>query len=220
MDDASTTPPAIFIVDDDFALRDSLIQVLRPENKPVVTFAGAADFLESTAWEQPGCLLLDVRLPGMSGLELQYRLQVRGCRLPVLFMTAHGDVPMAIRAMKAGAFDFLEKPFPAAILRRRVREALALDQRRRRIDRHTRAVATRLEQLSAGEYAVLERVAVGQYNKVIATELGLCLSTVELYRKRAMDKLGLRSLTDLVRLLAWQERLPELRATVEESQLD
>ena len=141
-------------------------------------------------------------MPSMSGLDLQKQLRAQGCRMPILFMTGHGDVPMAIRAMKGGAFDFIEKPFQGETLVERVREALTLDARQRiRQARRTEAAA-RLALLSPREREVMDRVAAGQYNKVIAAELGISLSTVEIHRKRVMEKLQAESLSGLIRTLA------------------
>ncbi|KAB2930799.1 MAG: response regulator transcription factor [Candidatus Contendobacter sp.] len=194
--------PTVFIIDDDQAVRDAISLLLRADGLAVATFASAAAFLESTAVQQPGCLVLDVRMPGMSGLDLQKQLRARGCRIPILFVTGHGDVPMAIRAMKAGAFDFLEKPFQGEMLLERVREALALDARQRARQARRAEAAARLALLSPREWEVLDRVAAGQYNKVIAAELGISLSTVEIHRKRVMEKLQAESLSDLIRTLA------------------
>lgn len=200
-----TPIPTVFIIDDDPAVRDALSLLLRTDGLPVVAFASATAFLASSAVHQPGCLVLDVRMPGMSGLELQKQLQAQDCRTPILFMTGHGDVPMALRAMKAGAFDFIEKPFQGEMLLQRVREALAVDAHQSAMRRHRSEAAARLALLSSREREVLERVVAGQYNKVIAAELGISLSTVEIHRKRVMEKLQAASLSDLIRLLAWLE---------------
>ena len=194
--------PTVFVIDDDQAVRDAISLLLRADDLAVATFASAAAFLESAAVQQPGCLVLDVRMPGMSGLDLQKQLRARGCRIPILFMTGQGDVPMAIRALKAGAFDFMEKPFQGETLLERVREALALDTRQRARQARRAEAAARLALLSPREWEVLDRVAAGQYNKVIAAELGISLSTVEIHRKRVMEKLQAESLSDLIRTLA------------------
>ena len=198
MNPAST----VFLTDDDPAIRDAVGLLLRANGLAVETFASAVDFLESDAVQRPGCLLLDVRMPGMSGLDLQKRLQEMGCRMPIIFMTGHGDVPMAIRAMKAGAFDFVEKPFQAQALLDRLHEALALDAQERRRQARRHDVAARMALLSPREQEVMERVAAGQYNKVIAAELGISISTVEIHRKRVMEKLQAASLSDLIQILA------------------
>ncbi len=193
--------PTVFIIDDDSSVRDAVSLLLRTDGLNVAAFASAAAFLEAVTVQQPGCLVLDVRMPGMSGLDLQKQLQARGFGMPILFMTGHGDVPMAIRAMKAGAFDFLEKPFQGAKLLERVREALALDARQHGRQARRAEAAARLALLSPREREVLDRVVIGQYNKVIAAELGISLSTVEIHRKRVMEKLQAESLADLIRTL-------------------
>jgi len=182
-------------------VRDAVSLLLRADGLTVAAFASAAAFLESAAVQRPGCLVLDVRMPGMSGLDLQKQLQTRGCRTPILFMTGHGDVPMAIRAMKAGAFDFWRSRFQGETLLKRVREALALDARQRALQAIRAEAAAHLALLSPREREVLDRVAAGQYNKVIAAELGISLSTVEIHRKRVMEKLQAESLSDLIRVL-------------------
>ncbi len=200
MSDHST--PTVFIIDDDPAVRDAISLLLRASGLTVEAFASATDFLNARAAQRPGCVVLDVRMPGMSGLDLQKQLQSQGSRIPIIFITGHGDVPMAIRAMKAGAFDFLEKPFQGEILRVRIQEALTLDRRERRRQALRVAAADRVALLSPREREVLDRVATGQYNKVIAAELGISLSTVEIHRKRVMEKLQAESLSDLIRMLA------------------
>jgi two-component system response regulator FixJ len=192
----------VFIIDDDLAVRDALGLLLRASGLSVDTFASAADFLAVDAARQPGCVVLDVRMPGMSGLDLQKKLQIQGYRIPIIFMTGHGDVPMAIRAMKAGAFDFIEKPFQGETLRARIQEALEFDAQERRRQALRADVAARMALLSPREREVLDRVAIGQYNKVIAAELGISLSTVEIHRKRVMEKLQAESLSELIRMLA------------------
>lgn len=198
MNDTST----VFLIDDDQAVRDAVGLLLRTDGLAVETFTSAAGFLESGAAERAGCLVLDVRMPGMSGLDLQQQMRTRGYRTPIIFMTGHGDVPMAIRAMKAGAFDFIEKPFQGKTLLERIHEALKLDT----CERHRRAqraeAATRMAQLSPREREVLDRIALGRYNKTIAAELGISVSTVEIHRKRVMEKLQAESLSDLIRTLA------------------
>ncbi|MBE2295411.1 MAG: response regulator transcription factor [Phycisphaerales bacterium] len=196
------TAPTVFLIDDDQAVRDAVGLLLRSANLPVEFFASAADFLASGCVRRPGCLLLDVRMPGMSGLEMQKQLRDQGYHPPIIFMTGHGDVPMATRAMKAGAFDFIEKPFQGQTLLARVREALEHDTRARRRQAQRDEAATQLMRLTPREREVLDRVAAGQYNKVIATELGISLSTVEIHRKRVMEKLQANSLSDLIRVLA------------------
>lgn len=194
--------PTVFLIDDDQAIRDSVGLLLRANGLVVEAFSNAVDFLESDAIQRPGCLLLDVRMPGMSGLDLQKHLQALNQRMPIIFITGHGDVPMAIRAMKAGAFDFVEKPFQAENLLNRIHEALALDAQERCRQAQRDQAAARMALLSPREREVLERVVAGQFNKVIAAELGISISTVEIHRKRVMEKLQAESLSDLIRLQA------------------
>ncbi|CDI01924.1 Two component transcriptional regulator, LuxR family [Candidatus Competibacter denitrificans Run_A_D11] len=192
----------VFLIDDDQAVRDAIRLLLETSGFTVQAFASAIDFLNMAVIGQPGCLVLDVRMPGLSGLDLQKRLRAQGYRIPIIFITGHGDVPMAIRAMKAGAFDFIEKPFQGQTLLARIEEALAADGQERCRQTQRADAAARLALLSPREREVLERVADGQYNKVIAAELNISLSTVEIHRKRVMEKLQAESLTDLIRLLA------------------
>ncbi|MEI2781837.1 MAG: response regulator [Candidatus Competibacter sp.] len=194
--------PTVFLIDDDQAVRDAVGLLLQASGLAVETFASATDFLDAGVVQRPGCLVLDVRMPGLSGLDLQRQLQLKGDRIPIIFMTGHGDVPMAIRAMKAGAFDFIEKPFQGQTLLARIQEALALDARERGRQARRAEAAARVALLSPREREVLDRVVEGQYNKVIAAELGISLSTVEIHRKRVMEKLQAESLSDLIRLLA------------------
>ncbi|MDG4554690.1 MAG: response regulator transcription factor [Candidatus Competibacter sp.] len=194
--------PTVFLIDDDQAVRDAVGLLLRATGLNVESFASATDFLKADRVRRPGCLLLDVRMPGMSGLDLQKQLRDQGHRIPIIFMTGHGDVPMATRAMKTGAFDFVEKPFQGQTLLARVRDALECDARERCRQAQRNEAAARLARLSPREREVLERVAAGQYNKVIAAKLGISLSTVEIHRKRVMEKLRADSLSDLIRTLA------------------
>lgn len=194
--------PTIFLADDDPAIRDAIECLLRASGLAVETFSSATDFLASDAVQRPGCLVLDVRMPGMSGLDLQKHLRETHCPMPIIFITGHGDVPMAIRAMKAGAFDFLEKPFQTEALVDRIHQALALDAKQRRRQARCNEVAARMALLSPREREVMERVAAGQYNKVIAAELGISISTVEIHRKRVMEKLQATSLSELIQMLA------------------
>jgi len=194
--------PTVFLIDDDQAIRDAVGLLLRTHGLAVEAFSSAVDFLKSDAIQRPSCLLLDVRMPGMSGLDLQKHLRAKNQQIPIIFITGHGDVPMAIRAMKSGAFDFVEKPFQAEMLLSRIHEALAFDDQERCRQVQRDEAATRIASLSPREREVMERVAAGQYNKVVAAELGISISTVEIHRKRVMEKLEAESLSDLIRLQA------------------
>jgi two-component system response regulator TtrR len=188
----------IFVVDDDEAMRDSMTWLLEGEGYRVACFASAAEFLNARRDDMRGCLILDVRMPEMSGLELHERLDALGSRLPIIFITGHGDVPMAVAALQRGACDFIEKPFHNADLLSRIDRALELDNeiaaRRQRND----AIAHRLKQLTQREREVMQLVVTGKLNKQIADELEISMKTVEAHRARVMEKMGVRTLADLV----------------------
>jgi len=192
--------PTIFIVDDDDAIRDSLQLLLESAGLRHVTGYGASRrFLEEAAPQPGDCLLLDIRMPDMDGLELQVELNRRGTRLPVIIMTGHGDVPIAVRAMKAGAFEFLEKPFSDELLLDCVRRALALAEETSRESEQVGETLRHIESLTAREREVLDGIVAGQPNKVIAHDLGISPRTVEIHRARVMDKMQASSLSALVR---------------------
>lgn len=193
--------PTVFIVDDEASIRDSLALLLRSVGLPSRGFADARTFLAEYEPDLPGCLLLDVRMPHLGGLELQEELNRRGVILPVIFMTAHGDVSMAVEAMRAGALDFLQKPFKDDELLRRVQAALAQDAGERERLRRQLDLRRRLESLTPREREVAQFIVAGKANKVIAAELGISERTVELHRAHAMQKLGARSVAQLVRLM-------------------
>lgn len=190
----------VYIVDDDPAIRESLELMLQANHLRSQSFPDAVSFLEAYTPGGPECLIVDVRLPGMSGLDLQERLRRRGHTLPVIVMTAHGDVPMAVRAMKAGALDFIEKPFSSRRLLRRVNEALqiASETHEKRLREET--MTARMTLLTDREREVLRRVVAGRYNKVIASELRVSVSTVEAHRRNIMRKLRAGSLYELVHI--------------------
>lgn len=192
--------PTVLVVEDDPAMCNALSRLIKAAGLQVETFANAQSFLDACPPPRPGCLILDVRLPGMSGLELQKNLVERGTHLPVIVITGHGDIPMAIRAMKAGALDFFEKPFNSQALLERVRQALALNSQAYRQHIQLEAIAARMALLSPREKEVLERVVAGKLNKEIAQELDISISTVEAHRKRIMEKLQAQSLSGLVRM--------------------
>jgi FixJ family two-component response regulator len=192
--------PTVFVVDDDEGVRSALALLLKSMGQPAATYASAADFLADYAPERPGCALLDVRMPGMSGLELQDELNRRGVVLPVIFITGHGDVPMAVEAMQRGAFDFLQKPFHDQDLAERIRRALARDRELREAIGEKSQIRARLGRLTPRERQVLDLVTAGKPNKVMAAELGVSQRTVEIHRAHVMKKLGASSLAQLVRM--------------------
>lgn len=193
--------PAVFIVDDDEAVRDSITLLVRSVALDPVPFASAADFLEKHDASRPGCLVLDLRMPGMSGLELQRVLADRGIHRPIVFVTAHGDVPDAVRAMRGGAIDFIQKPFRDQDLLDCIQKALEVDREARAQDGDRARVEARLELLTAREREVLELVVRGDANKAIAADLGVSERTVEIHRSRVMSKMGAGSLAELVRMV-------------------
>lgn len=199
----TTSQPAttVYVVDDDEAVRDSIRLLLRSVDLPVETFDSPLAFLERARGIQGGCLVLDVRMPAMSGLELQQRLKQQAVPIPVIFITGHGDVPMAVQAMQAGAFDFLQKPFRDQDLLDRIGEALAADRNRRADSQMQDSIRSRLKLLSAREREVLDKVVQGHANKVIAADLNLSQRTVEIHRARVMEKMEAHSLADLVRMM-------------------
>lgn len=194
-------PPLVYIVDDDEALRDSLRWLIRSVDLTVEDHPSADAFLRSFRDDRPCCILLDVRMPGVSGLELQDALRQRGAVAPILFMTGHGDVPMAVRALKAGAFDFVEKPFDDAVMLDRIHAAI--DHHRTLLAERAQrqAVLDRWTTLTPRERQVMRRVAGGAQNKVIAHDLDISLKTVEVHRHNVMDKMAAQSVADLTRML-------------------
>ena len=191
----------VYVVDDDEAVRDSLKLLLESVDLPCQTFASASDFLEKHDPDQHGCLVADIRMPGMSGLDLQEELNHRSSTIPILFITGHGDVPMAVDAMKSGALDFIQKPFRDQELLDRIHQALENDEERREDNRELSETRNRIGRLTARETEVMHRVVQGQANKVIALDLGVSQRTVEIHRARVMQKMGARSLAELVRMV-------------------
>ncbi len=193
------TAGLVYVVDDDEAVRDSMRWLLEANGFEVSTFASAEEFLARLPEPEPiGCLLLDVRMPGMSGLELHEELVRRGSALPLIFVTGHGDVPMAVSRMKKGAHDFLEKPFSDAQLRQLVGDCLARAAAARRELHGERDASERIERLTGRERQVLELIVAGRLNKQIADDLGISIKTVEAHRANIMDKLGARTMADLM----------------------
>ena len=195
---ASTPEQIIYLVDDDEALRDSLVWLLESQGFKVAAFASAEDFLKAWRPEFSGCLLLDVRMPGISGLELHERLKAQYCTLPIIFITGHGDVPMAVAALKKGAVDFIEKPFNDTQLLRLVSQCLTKELESRARRRQDAEVSRRLDQITQREREVLDLIIIGKLNKQIADVLGISIKTVEVHRARVMEKMGAQSLAELV----------------------
>lgn len=205
------TTPVVHVVDDDEGFRNSLRSLLESCDLAVETYADAGQFLARYAPDRPGCLLLDVRMPKMSGLQLQEELQKRQIRVPLVFITAHGDVAMAVTAVRRGALDFIEKPFDDEALIGLIRDALDKDVQDREVSKRQMNFGARLASLSARERSVLDRVVEGKLNKIIAEELGISVKTVEFHRKRIMSKLRAKTATELVNLVV-QHRLSAHKA--------
>ena len=203
-----TRQPAVFVVDDDDAVRSSLRLLLKSAGLPAVGYASAREFLDAWQPEQAGCLILDVRMPGMSGIELQGELNRRGAIIPVIFISGHGDIPMAVEAIQHGAFDFLTKPFGDQDLLDRVQRALATDAENRKLLAQREVLRERLESLTPREREVLGLVTQGKANKVMAGDLGVSQRTVEIHRARVMEKMGANSLAQLVRMTIDLEGTP------------
>jgi two-component system response regulator FixJ len=192
--------PTVFVVDDDEPVRDAIALLLETVDLPCETFASAQDFLDAYDGGRSGCLVLDIRMPGMSGLELQEHLRKAGAPIPIVFITGHGDIPMAVEAMKRGAVDFIRKPFRDQELLDRIQEALSEDDTRRAAYRNLEEIRDRVGKLTPREQEVFRRVAAGQANKVVAIELGISERTVEIHRSQVMQKTRARTLADLVRM--------------------
>jgi two-component system, LuxR family, response regulator FixJ len=190
--------PIIYLVDDDEAVRDALGMLFKSIGLEHEAFASALDFLEGYDARRHSCLVADIRMPGLSGLELQQRLNEQRSEMPIIFITGHGDVPMAVTAMKSGAVDFLQKPFRDQDLIDRINKALDRDGERRKGRAEQDEIRARLTLLTPRETEVMQRVVRGQANKVIAMDLGVSQRTVELHRARVMKKLKLRSVAELV----------------------
>lgn len=189
----------VFIVDDDEGVRDGLSLLLDTVGQQYELYEGGHEFLEAYDGEQRGCLVLDIRMPRMTGLDLQKKLLEMGSRLPIIFITGHGDIPMAVEAMRRGALDFIRKPFREHDLLERINEALSIDENAHRKAQDRQELAEKLSALSEREREVFERVADGLMNKVIAGELGISERTVEVHRGQVMKKLGVKTLAQLVR---------------------
>ncbi len=195
-----TTSATVFVVDDDPDIRDSLAWLMGTVGLAVQTFGSADEFLRHYPADGPGCLVVDIRMPGTSGLDLFEMLVARGEMIPVLFITAHADVPLAIRAMKSGAAEFIEKPFPRQTLLDKVQHAIKLDANRRALFADREAIRSRFRSLTAKEREVLRLIMEGRPNKAIANHLEITPRAVEMRRANLMKKLGARSIVEMMRL--------------------
>jgi FixJ family two-component response regulator len=196
----------VFLVDDDPAVRESICDLLESEGISSRTFCSAEEFLENWQRGMAGCLLLDVRLPGISGTELQSQLKEREILLPIIIMTAHGDIPMVRKVLKAGAVEFLSKPFQAHELLDAVQQAFALDRASREVDKAVQSIQDRVRTLTEREMQVLELVTAGLTNKEIGERLHLSMVTIKLYRGQLMRKMRAESFAELVQM--WQRVRP------------
>jgi RNA polymerase sigma factor (sigma-70 family) len=192
--------PTVFVVDDDPAIRFAMQALMESVNQKHEIFGSGDEFLEKVSDKWAGCLILDIRMPGLGGLELQDELIRRSIALPIIFISGHGDVPMAVHAMQKGAVDFIQKPFRDQDLLDRVREALVTDEEQRKKQHEHAEVASRLARLTNREREVFDLVVTGKPNKIIAYELGVSQRTVEIHRARVMEKMEARSLADLVKM--------------------
>ena len=190
--------PVVMVVDDDSGVRNAMRALLKSVGLNSVLFSSAQEFLDAYDAQQPGCLLLDIRMPGKSGMELQQDLNLRGAVVPVIFMSGHADIPMAVEAMQHGAFDFLQKPFRDQDLLDRIQKAIAKDAERRLALGEQTRIRTHLESLTEREREVLDLLTLGKQNKVIAQDLGVSPRTVEIHRAHLMDRLGAQTLPEVV----------------------
>ncbi len=200
------TRETVFLVDDDPDVLDAVSFLLSTGGYRVETFDAPAVLLDQVTSEDAGCLVLDVRLPEMNGLELQDALRARGIQMPIVFITGHGDIPMAVKAVNAGALDFLEKPFDDDQLLEIVAKGLEHDRERREQAARYAAIEAALDSLTPRESEVMEEILRGKLNKIIAADLEMSVRTVEVHRARVLEKLGARNGSDMVRLVLSSER--------------
>lgn len=190
----------VFLVDDDASVRKALTRLIRSAGYDVQAFASARKFLDNARNEDAACLVLDIRMPGLSGIDLQRELQTANAILPIIFITGHGNVPTSVKAMKAGAVDFLPKPVKDNDLLKAIEQALARAVRERAEREDQEDIQSRIDRLTPREREVLEHVVAGQLNKQVASDLGTVEKTIKVHRARVMDKMGAKSLAELVRL--------------------
>ena len=193
--------PQAHIVDDDEAIRDALAWLLKSRGLPCTTYDSAETFLAAWTPAMSGCIVLDMRMTGMSGLDCFDQLRERESTLPVIFLTGHGDVPLAVATLKKGAFDFFEKPFNDNDLATRIEEAMALDASQRKASTTVDSVKARLASLTTREKQIMEQVLAGKFNKVIADELNISMRTVEVHRANLFDKMQVKTAVELANLL-------------------
>ncbi|MCR8915160.1 response regulator [Marinobacter panjinensis] len=191
----------VYVVEDDEAVRDSLELLLKSDGKPVSTYENANTFLKDYSEKMAGCIVLDIRMPGMDGMELQKKLNEKHSILPIIFVTGHGDVPMAVDAMKEGAVDFIQKPYREEALLQKIEAALEQDREQRKTLGEKQEILRRVKSLTPREHEIMDRMIAGQANKVIAIELEISQRTVEIHRSRVMHKMGTHSLAHLVRMV-------------------
>lgn len=195
------TEPRVYVVEDDEAVRDSLQLLLKTEGYKVTAYPDANSFLETWNPTLSGCIVLDIRMPGMSGMDLQKELVSRGSELPIIFVTGHGDVPLAVEAMQLGAVDFVQKPYRDQELLDKIRKAMELDSQRQEIRLEKQEIQRRIDSLTPREREIMEMMIDGNANKVIAIDLNISQRTVEIHRSRVMQKMGTHSLAQLVRMV-------------------
>lgn len=196
-----TTEATVYLVEDDDAVRDSLQMVLESVGHKVAAYSRGDAFLDDFSTEMAGCLVLDIRMPGMNGMELQRQLNSRNSILPIIFVTGHGDVPMAVEAMQKGAVDFVQKPYREEELLGKIQQAIAADAESRAELAEKHKIVARLQDLTPREKQVMDLMIEGKANKVIAFDLDISQRTVEIHRARVMEKMGVRSLAHLVRMV-------------------
>lgn len=205
-----TSTATVFVIDDDDAVRNSLAELLTSVSLPVETYASGEEFLDAVGPDRPGCLVLDVRLKKSSGLDFQDELRRRKVRLPIIVLTGHGDVPSSVRAMKAGAFDFLQKPPPPAVLIERILAAIEADRLAHRVASDRSDALKGLASLTPREREVQAHLVAGSTSKEVAYDLGISVRTVEGHRRRVLSKLGVTSAAQLVRVVMGTRDTPNV----------